>query len=109
MSKHLSKADRYQHVTRFPEDSKKCVTIEMPFVKSRVRIYCPHSAIARIDDPDRILFPFTKAFLVVEYPLRDMVVYLLKSSSDRGFTRREIITKICDKINNIILNFIHLD
>ncbi|ACU64530.1 hypothetical protein Cpin_7129 [Chitinophaga pinensis DSM 2588] len=56
--------------------------------------------IKRLINPDEIVLPFTRARLIIDYPLNNPAIFEL-SASGKGFTRKELIKYIGDKYHMI--------
>ena len=65
-----------------------------------VQIEKTDTEIKRLIDPEEIVLPYTKARLIIDYPLNNPAVFEL-STTGKGFTRKQLTQYIGDKYHMI--------
>jgi hypothetical protein len=91
-SKHVEFQVPYDHYGKGGDDEDVEDSIG-PYIQ----ISNPVDDISKMFDPDDIVFDFTKATLIIDYPLHTPAKFIIQSSSDDGFTRKEIAEIVCEK------------
>jgi hypothetical protein len=66
-----------------------------------LRLHEPELALARLDEPEKIVIPFDRATLVIAYPLSTPATVQIESSIPNGFTRAELVRTICEEYANV--------
>ncbi|MBA3396807.1 MAG: hypothetical protein H0T89_29520 [Deltaproteobacteria bacterium] len=66
-----------------------------------LRLGDPVKALALLEKPDEIVIPFQHAVLVIDYPLTNPAQVAITAPLSQGFTRRELVTAICEEYENV--------
>ena len=61
----------------------------------------PGRSIAALHKPDEIVIPFEHAILVIDWPLTNPARIAITAPIVQGFTRRELVTAICEEYANV--------
>jgi hypothetical protein len=70
-------------------------------VPGGLRLVNPDKAINLLDRPDEIVIPFEHAVLLIEFPLTHPAKVAITAPLAQGFTRRELVTAICEEYENV--------
>lgn len=68
---------------------------------ANLRVRDPEAALAMLELRDEVVIPFTKATLVIEFPLTNPAHITINSSLPQGFTRGELVRTICEEYGHI--------
>lgn len=66
-----------------------------------LRLAEPTQALALLEKPDEIVIPFEQAVLVIDFPLTHPAKVAITAPLAQGFTRRELVTAICEEYENV--------
>jgi len=66
-----------------------------------LRLADREQAVAMLEKPDEIVIPFEHANLLIEFPLTTPATVKITAPLSQGFTRRELVTAICEEYENV--------
>lgn len=66
-----------------------------------LRLSDPEAALARLELRDEIVIPFSKAQLVIDFPLTHPAQITITSALPQGFTRGELVRTICEEYAHV--------
>lgn len=68
---------------------------------ANLRLHDPDSALALIDLRDEIVIPFSRAILVIDFPLTHPAHIGITAALPQGFTRGELVRVICEEYAHV--------
>jgi len=68
---------------------------------ANLRVGDPEAAIARLELRDEIVIPFSRATLVIDFPLTHAAHVGITSALQQGFTRGELVRVICEEYAHV--------
>ena len=66
-----------------------------------LRLHEPETALARLEEPEKIVIPFEHAILVIAYPLSTPAKIPIQAPISYGFTRAQLVRTICEEYANV--------
>ena len=66
-----------------------------------MRVSDPDKALAMLEMRDEIVIPFTRATLVIDFPLTHPAHVTVTSALPQGFTRGELVRTICEEYTHV--------
>ncbi|MBA3820919.1 MAG: hypothetical protein H0X17_18680 [Deltaproteobacteria bacterium] len=66
-----------------------------------LRVADRQQAIGLLEKPDEIVIPFEHAVLNIDFPLTHPAKVAITAPLAQGFTRRELVTAICEEYENV--------
>ena len=66
-----------------------------------MRVHDPDQALAMLELRDEIVIPFSRATLVIDFPLTHPAHVTINSALPQGFTRGELVRTICDEYTHV--------
>lgn len=68
---------------------------------SNLRVRDPEQALARLELRDEIVIPFSRAILVIDFPLTHAAHIGITAALPQGFTRGELVRLICEEYAHV--------